>query len=115
MKVLKRCIILFVSLAVCFVLWGCKDSTEQEKYKNEYKLTIMTTLFPYYDFTRAVVGKNSDIDVELLVSPGQDNHSFEPTPADVIQINNADLFIYNGGSIENWVEEVVHSLDNQYE
>lgn len=113
MKVLKRCIILFVSLAVCFVLWGCKDSTEQEKYKNEYKLTIMTTLFPYYDFTRAVVGKNSDIDVELLVYPGQDNHSFEPTPADVIQINNADLFIYNGGSIENWVEEVVHSLDNQ--
>ncbi|MCI9126614.1 MAG: zinc ABC transporter substrate-binding protein [Eubacterium sp.] len=111
MTALKRCIVLFISLTVCFGLSGCKGSTDKEKDKN--KLTIMTTLFPYYDFARAVVGEDSNIDVELLVSPGQDDHSFEPTPADVVQINNADVFIYNGGSIENWVEEIVLSLDNQ--
>jgi len=111
--VLKRYISLFIILTVCFGLSGCESSIDREKDKNEYKLTIMTTLFPYYDFARAVVGEDSDIYVELLVSPGQDDHSFEPTPADVIEINNADVFIYNGGSIENWVEEVVHSLDNQ--
>ena len=73
----------------------------------------MTTLFPYYDFTRAIIGENKKINVELLVSPGQDDHSFEPTPKDIVAINKADLFIYNGGSIENWVEETIDTLDNK--
>lgn len=113
MKILKRSIALLVGIILCFNMAGCNSDTGKENDKNKYKLTIMTTLFPYYDFVRAVVGDVSDIHVELLLAPGQDAHSFEPTPDDIIKIDDADLFIYNGGSIENWVEKVVDSLGNK--
>lgn len=113
MKILKRGIALLVGIIMCFNMAGCNSNTGKEKDKNKYKVTIMTTLFPYYDFARAVVGDVNDIHVELLLAPGQDAHSFEPTPDDIIKIDEADLFIYNGGSIENWVEKVVDSLGNK--
>ena len=113
MKLVKK----IVDVALIFVLMvsmvGCNTTTNTKENKKNTKLTIMTTLFPYYDFARAVIGDVKDIDLELLVSPGQDDHSFEPTPKDVVAINKADLFIYNGGSIENWVEEVLKSLRSE--
>lgn len=113
MKLVKK----IMGVALIFVLMvsmvGCNTTTNTKENKKNTKLTIMTTLFPYYDFARAVIGDVKDIDLELLVSPGQDDHSFEPTPKDVVAINKADLFIYNGGSIENWVEEVLKSLNNK--
>lgn len=113
MKILKKSIALLVGIIMCFNMAGCNSNTDKENDKNKYKLTIMTTLFPYYDFARAVVGDVNDIHVELLLAPGQDAHSFEPTPDDIIKIDDADLFIYNGGAIENWVEKVVDSLGNK--
>ena len=107
----KKIISVVIILVLIAGLMGCRQqNTDTEK---EYKTTIMTTLFPYYDFTRAIVKGVDDIAVELLVSPGQDDHSFEPTPADVVAINQADVFIYNGGSIETWISDVLESLDNQ--
>lgn len=100
-----------IALTLCLSLTACGGSNKNEK--KQYKLKVMTTLFPYYDFARAVIGDIDDIDLQLLVSPGQDDHSFEPTPKDVVAINQADLFIYNGGSIENWVDTVIDSLDNK--
>lgn len=112
MKNFKRCMALLLSIMMCINLAGCSSTEKKNEKEKKYKLTIMTTLFPYYDFARAVVGEEKDVCVELLMSPGQDSHSYEPTPADVIAIDHADIFIYNGGSIENWVEEVIGSLDN---
>lgn len=112
MKNFKRCMALLLSILMCINLAGCSSTEKKNEKENKYKLTIMTTLFPYYDFVRAIVGEEKDVCVELLMSPGQDSHSYEPTPADVIAIDHADVFIYNGGSIENWVEEVIGSLDN---
>lgn len=112
MKIFRKSTALLMSFILCLSLTGCKSSEGAED-RNKYKLTIVTTLFPYYDFVRAVVGNEDDICVEMLMSPGQDSHSFEPTPSDIIQIDDADVFIYNGGSIENWVEEVIDSLNNQ--
>lgn len=109
---MKRSIVIIISIVLCMNMVGC-NTANKNSAKNKYKLTVMTTLFPYYDFVRAVVGDENDIHVELLVAPGQDDHSFEPTPSDIIKIDNADVFIYNGGSIENWVEEVISSLDNK--
>ena len=107
----RKIISMLMMLTLIAVLSGCSQG--MNKTKNEYKTTIMTTLFPYYDFTRAIVKGTDDIDVKLLVSPGQDDHSFEPTPADVVAIDNADVFIYNGGGIETWISDVLESLDNK--
>lgn len=111
MKVIKKILSFVIVLTLCLSLTACGGSNKTEK--KQYKLKVMTTLFPYYDFARAVIGDIDDIDLQLLVSPGQDDHSFEPTPKDVVAINQADLFIYNGGSIENWVDTVIDSLDNK--
>lgn len=111
MKVIKKILCFVIALTLCLSLTACGGSNKNEK--KQYKLKVMTTLFPYYDFARAVIGDIDDIDLQLLVSPGQDDHSFEPTPKDVVAINQADLFIYNGGSIENWVDTVIDSLDNK--
>ena len=113
MRNIKRCIALLVSIILCIILVGCNSRDNIKENDKKYQLTIMTTIFPYYDFTRAIVGDDKDIKVELLMSPGQDSHSYEPTPADVIKIDSADMFIYNGGSIEKWVDQVIYSMENK--
>lgn len=69
------------------------------------KLNVVCMLFPYYDFVRQIGG--DAVDVQLLVPAGRETHSFEPTPLDVIRISEADVFVYNGGESEQWVENIL--------
>ena len=41
------------------------------------KLSVVTTIFPQYDFTRQIVGDKAD--VTMLLKPGAESHSYEPT------------------------------------
>ena len=68
-------------------------------------IQVVTTAFPYYDFARVIGG--DDADVTLLVAAGKEAHSFEPTPLDVIKLSKADVFLYNGGESEEWVEDIL--------
>lgn len=72
------------------------------------KISVVTTIFPYYDFARSVSKRTCDVD--MLLKPGSDVHSFEPTPSDILKIRNADLFIYNGGESDEWVDSILESL-----
>lgn len=74
------------------------------------KLNIIATLFPHYDFTRQIVGDRAN--VRLLLSPGVESHSYEPTPADIIAINQADLFIYTGALMEKWADGIIRGITN---
>lgn len=76
------------------------------------KLTVVTTLFPYYDFARQVGGEA--IDLSMVIPAGMDSHSFEPTPADIRLMQSADILICNGGAMEQWVEQVLDSLDTEH-
>lgn len=69
------------------------------------RLRIVTTLFPYYDFARAIAGERAEI--TLLLVPGREAHSFEPTPLDAVTISRADVFVCNGGESEEWVEDML--------
>ena len=102
--------------SLALTLWGCgfSGAEDMEGSKkggsgNDSRLAVAVTLFPYYDFVRQVAGDR--VKLELVVPAGMDSHSFEPTPADVIKIQEADVFLYNGGHMEHWVEEVLDSLD----
>lgn len=110
MKTINRLvtIMMVISLSMCLV--GCNDKKVTNNIEN--KLNIVTTLFPYYDITRAVIGQVKGIGLEMAVTPGQDSHSFEPTPAEIIKMEEADLFIYNGGELETWVDTVLGSFEN---
>lgn len=72
------------------------------------RLSIMTTVFPAYDFARTLAGDAAD--VRLLLPLGTESHSYEPTPQDIIAISEADLFIYVGGESDHWVETILSSL-----
>lgn len=100
---MKRIAVLAVILSL--LLCACGMPTEDV---DETKLQIVCSDFPAYDFARAVAG--DDAQIKLLIKPGAEVHSFEPTPKDMIRIQNCDLFIYNGGESEEWVEELTEDL-----
>ena len=72
--------------------------------KKSNKLSIVTTTFSTYDFARQIVGDKAE--VTLLLGPGVDSHSYEPSAGDLIKIKNSDIFIYIGGEMEQWVDKV---------
>lgn len=75
------------------------------------KLSVVTTLFPLYDFTKNI-GKDK-IDVILLLPPGMEAHSFEPKPSDIVKINQADIFIYTGEIMEPWTQDIINGITNK--
>ena len=99
---MKRIITLFLALALTLSLAACAAPGEKA---DDGRLQIVATLVPYYDFARAIAGGRAD--VTLLLSPGREAHSFEPTPLDAVTISEADVFLYNGGEGEYWVKEML--------
>lgn len=75
------------------------------------KLNIVAMNFAAFDFARQIAGQMAE--VNLLLPPGVDAHSYEPSPKDLIAIQNADLLVYNGGIGENWITGLLASMENQ--
>ena len=100
-KYLALLLILLLALSAC--------GREQET-PDESKIQIVCTCFPAYDFARAMAGNRAQL--TLLLKPGAEVHSYEPTPKDMARIEACDLFIYNGGESEEWVEELTEAKLN---
>lgn len=100
---MKKIISLFICTLLFFSMVGCAKTTT--------KKTIVTTNFPAYDFVRAILGNNSDYTIKLLVKPGTDIHSYEPTPKDIIAIEQSSMFFYVGGDSDEWVEDILNDVD----
>ena len=94
-------------LALLLLLSACGQSVEEDT--NPDQLTVVATVFPAYDFARAVGGDLAD--VQLLLPPGTESHSYEPTPADILVVQDCDLFIYLGGESDTWVETILESVE----
>ncbi len=103
---MKKIISILCAIVILTIsLFGCSVNTEQSD-----KLRIVTTLFPAYDFARNIAADNAE--VTLLLQPGVEPHSYEPTPKDMVEIQNCDIFICNGGESESWIEGILDSLDS---
>lgn len=111
-------ICLFLILAV--LISGCGSSAASEDGRNTAqtdtaaggkRLQVVTTIFPQYDFARQIAGDCAD--VTMLLKPGEEVHSYEPTPQDIKLIQNSDLFIYTGGENDVWVENILASLSEK--
>lgn len=100
---MKKIFSIFLLFVVTFAFCSCG-----EVERSTGKISVVTTIFPYYDFARSV--SKGTCDVDMLLKPGSDVHSFEPTPSDILKIRNADLFIYNGGESDEWVDSILESL-----
>ena len=97
-------LVLVVGLLAFLVL--NREKFEQKKY------SVVSTSFPGYDFARAVTN-NTNISTKMLVKPGAETHTYEPTPQDIIDIKNADMFIYVGGDSDTWVEKILKDVDTK--
>lgn len=99
---MKRILLAGLTLLLIFLLTSCFKPSPNERFQ------IVTTIFPQYDFTREVVGDLADI--VMLLLPGQDTHSYDPSTQDIIAIKKADLFIYTGEFMEVWAKNIIDSL-----
>lgn len=102
---LHRLLAALTAAALGISLCGCSGNTPAGT--SEEKLTVIATIFPAYDFARQVFGDTAEI--KMLLKPGQESHSYDPSAKDIVEINGCDLFLYNGGESDQWVESVLKS------
>ena len=95
-----------VMIALPLVSCGSSDANE-----NEDGLYVIATIFPQYDFARSILGDLGQ--VEMLLAPKTESHTFEPSMTDIAKISRSDLFIYTGGGIDLWAENIMANLDKQ--
>ena len=103
-----KCMSILLTLSMLsVVLSGCSIT---KSYDGNGKISIVATIFPQYDFARRIAGDRADI--KMLLRPGMEAHSYEPSPKDIIGISNCDLFLNVGGESESWLDAVLESADN---
>lgn len=102
-----------MTLLVLFVMLACAKKEEEvitEKTEKK-KIKVVTTIFSTYDFAKEIGQGNAE--VKLLLPPGVEAHSYEPSPKDIADINNADIFIYTSKEMEPWIDKLLNSLSNK--
>lgn len=108
MKKIRRIITaLVLCLGMGLAAVGCGEKTEEK----QDGISVVATLFPQYDFAREIVGDLGS--VTLLLDPGMESHSFDPSTADMVTINKADVFLYTGPALETWVAQITDSFDEE--
>lgn len=111
---MKKLNILFVGLLIAgLFLSGCSSKEQQaEMEKNEpEKLSIYTTVYPLLYFAEQIGGDL--VDAKTIYPPGSDEHTYEPSQKDMIQLANADLFVYVGFGLEGFVEKAKETLEKE--
>jgi zinc transport system substrate-binding protein len=96
-------------VSVLFCAAGCKPQKNRAAPADTGKITVTATIIPPYDFVRAIAGDR--VNLAMLLPPASESHSFEPTPKDIITVQNSDVFIYVGGESDAWVERILGSMD----
>ena len=89
---------------------GCAAGQEKAE---DGRMKVVTTIFPPYDFARAISGEEERAGVRMLLAPGEEVHSYEPTPLDIKEIQNCDLFIYVGAENDVWVDRILENMGDQ--
>lgn len=98
------CFLIVISMASCTNRYVNRNNTAN-------KISIVTTIFPLYDFARQIAGDRAE--VTMLLPAGAQSHSYEPTAQDIIKIKESDLFINIGGSADPWTQAIAD--DNNIE
>lgn len=102
---MKKVSALLLAAVMIFTITACQSAAP--KAAND-GLTIVTTIFPPYDFAREITQGKAE--VKQLLPPGAESHTFEPAPQDIITLQNCDLFIYTGGESDVWIDGILASM-----
>lgn len=109
---MKRFFALIMSLSIALALCAC-GSAGAESAAADGRMEIAATVFPAYDFAREIGGAR--VGVTLLVPPGSEAHSYEPTPQDILLLERCALLVANGGESEAWLSSVTDGLSHMPE
>jgi len=110
MKKTLTLILLAVFAALTFT--SCAStSVNREKIKDSRKLTVIATSFPQYDFVRQIAG--DCVELRMLILPGAEVHTYEPSPKDIMDISSCDVFVCTGGESDEWAKSILESVDNE--
>lgn len=90
---------------------GAETPAEPSSAASEGSLRVMASFYPMYDFAQKIGGDK--VTVTNMVPAGTEPHDWEPSPSDIVALEQADVFVYSGAGMEHWVEDVLASLDNQ--
>lgn len=104
---MKKIINLLTIVVICLLLTSCHQTTDNGK-KN-----VVTTLFPIYDIVK-YIGEDT-INIDLMIAPGQDVHSYDPSTQDIINVKKSDLLIYIGENMETWITNLNNESNNKLE
>ena len=105
---MKKGITFLITIILIFSLLVIGISKINKQSQSEEKIKVIATLFPQYDFAKQIGGDK--VDVSLLLTPGTETHTYEPTPQDIINVNKADLYIYTGKYMEPWSDKIANSI-----
>ncbi len=90
---------------------GCSpDGSDAEKEQGS-QLKIYTSIYPLQYFAERIGGEH--VDVQSIIPPGADGHTYEPTTKELIKIAESDMLIYNGAGFEGFIDKAKNSLDEQ--
>lgn len=113
MKKINMKLVALVSMLVLMMACsGCGKTTKETANTGDNssdKLNVVATIFPEYDFLRQIGGNH--INLTMLLTPGAETHSYEPTPQNIKEVANAGLFVYVGGDSDSWIESTMDSID----
>lgn len=104
---MKKLSVLLAGIMLLLALIGCGGK------KDDGKLTIVVTAFPHYDFARQLTENVDNVEIKMLISPGNEVHTYEPSPSDILAISTCDVFIYTGGESDTWAKKIIESSDNK--
>lgn len=104
----RKILILFLLCSLSFQLSGCGNMTSGR----DGRLKVVSTIFASYDFARQIGGTVADI--TMLLKPGVESHSYEPSPKDIVTIQECDIFIYTGGENDAWVDSILETMDTTH-
>lgn len=107
---MKRILSFILICCLCLSLAACGTAPEQTE---DGKLTIVTTIFPEYDWLRNLTAGSDGVEVQLLIDKGVDLHSYQPSVRDIVTISTCDVFIYTGGASDVWVKDALDTAMNE--
>ncbi len=91
---------------------GCGTASKSSSKKSG-KISVVTTIFPEYDWVREIVGENDNVEITMLLDKGVDLHSYQPSVKDIATVGACDVFVYVGGESDGWVDNALAEASNK--
>jgi zinc transport system substrate-binding protein len=105
---MKKILLIIIFAIFLSGVTGCRQHKNAVARNVDGKINVTATIFPPYDFVRQIAGDR--VNLSMLLPPGSESHSFEPSPRDIITMQNSAIFIYVGGESDAWIDRILQSM-----